>query len=316
MKRVLITGGGGFAGSHLIELLQNADAYDIHATSFSDTSPLEKLLPNTNIHAIDLTDLAKTAMLMEEVHPEIIFHLASISSVHKSEEVGQKILTENIALQYSVLSAIKSHSPQARFVAICSADAYGASSSGTPLTEDAPLRPTNPYSLSKVAQEYLTQKYHLVDGLDTIILRSFNHTGERQTADFVVPAFAKQIAAIEAGRAAPQIRVGNLETVRDFTDVKDMVRAYMLASERGTSGEVYNVGSGTGVKIRTILDTLISLSRKRIEVVIDKSLYRKADTPTLVADYSKFALATSWKPQITLDQTLKRVLNYWRGEIK
>lgn len=316
MKNVLITGAGGFAGSHLLELILESGLYKPYVTTYENSDFLTKLLPTEQIFQGDLTDYQFTEKLIIQSKPDYIFHLAALSIVENSVEKAQLVLTSNLVLQYNLLEAVKNHAPHARFIAVCSANEYGkVEDSEVPISEDAPLRPLNPYAVSKISQEYLSLQYHYSYGLDVVILRPFNHTGERQIDSFVIPSLAKQIAQIELGRQ-DSLTIGNLEAVRDFTDVKDMVKAYLLAAEKGVAGEVYNIGSGTGYTVQEILDMLIKLSSKEINIVQDDAKMRPSDVPTLIADNAKFSNLTGWNPEINIQATLERVLNYYREELK
>ena len=184
-----------------------------------------------------------------------------------------------------------------------------------PITESNPLRPLSPYAVSKVAQDMLAYQYFRSYGMKTIRTRGFNHTGPRRGDVFVSSNFAKQIASIEAGLQKPVIRVGNLEAVRDFTDVRDMVRAYWLAVTRATPGEVYNLGSGRGITIRELLDLLVGMSEVEVEVEIDPDRLRPSDVEVLLADSSKFRQETGWEPAIPLETTLADLLEFWRRKI-
>lgn len=313
-KKVLVTGAGGFVGNHLIKELLTS-GYDISVTSYSPNQKLISMLGEKKVSHGDLTDRDYTDKLIQSSNPEIIFHLASISIVQGSEKMAHKILTNNIALQYNMLESTKTYAPKARFIAICSAAEYGmVKQEDIPIDELTPLHPVDPYAISKLTQDYLSQKYFLSDKMDVVILRPFNHTGEGKGPHFVVPALAKQIAEIETGKSL-SMKVGNLESTRDFTDVKDVVKAYILAAEKCKSGEIYNIGSGKGVRIQEILDTLIKLSTSKIKVERDESRMRPSDIPVLIADYSKFNQITGWQPEIPLEKTLERVLNYWRQQI-
>ncbi len=317
MKRILVTGAGGFVGSHLVELLLKKAEYQVYAAVYSANRFISDLLPQSQIFIGDLTDYSFVANLIQETQPEIIFHLAALATVHNSVDKAKQMLTTNTVLQYNLLEAVRRHASKARLLAICSANQYGlVKESEVPISEDQPFRPLNPYAVSKLAQEYLAYQYHLSYSLDIIRLRAFNHTGERQTPNFVIPAFAKQIAEIEAGLHPPTIRVGNLEAIRDFTYVGDMVQAYLSAAEKGASGEVYNLGSGRGVKIQTILDKLLQLAQVKIEIKPDPDRLRPSDVPVLIADNSKFVQLTGWQPTTSLDETLLKVLNYWRQQLK
>ena len=198
---------------------------------------------------------------------------------------------------------------------ISSAEVYGiVKKDDLPINEETPFNPSNPYAVSKVACDLLALQYFNSMRLDVVRLRPFNHTGPGQPPDFVVPAFAKKIAEIEKGKL-DKLTVGNLESKRDFTDVRDMVEGYFLISENGLSGDVYNMGSGKSHKISEILDILMSYSTAKIKIEEDKSLMMPSDNPDLVCDNSKIASLIGWKPQIPLEQTLKETLDYWRSVV-
>jgi GDP-4-dehydro-6-deoxy-D-mannose reductase len=182
-----------------------------------------------------------------------------------------------------------------------------------PVHEQVPLRPVNPYAVSKATQDLLAYQYYVSHQIQTIRLRPFNHIGPRQEELYVASAFAAQIARIEAGKQEPRLRVGNLAAERDFTDVRDIVRAYALAAQHGTPGRAYNIGAGRTVSIRWLLDTLIQASTQAIEVELDPARMRPADVPRVVCDNRLFQQDTNWAPQIPLEQTLRDILDYWRG---
>ncbi len=314
---ILVTGAGGFAGSHLVELLQSHGFQNIFVTTYSSSKFLNQRLSSSFIFQGDLTDYSFTQSVIQQAQPQVIFHLAALSTVYDSVDKAKLMLTTNTVLQYNLLEAIRHHTPQARVLAICSANQYGlVKPEEVPISENQPFRPLNPYAVSKLSQEYLAYQYYLSYKLDVIRLRAFNHTGERQTPNFVIPAFAKQIAEIEAGLKPPVIKVGNLEAIRDFTYVGDMVKAYLLAAEKGNSGAVYNLGSGHGVKIQALLDKLIKLAQVKIEIEPDPDRLRPSDVPILIADNSKFVQLTGWQLTTSLDEMLLKVLNYWRQQIK
>ena len=314
--RVLITGASGFAGTHLVEALKqsaNAKDMEIFGTVFNGSGVLAELLPQDHIIPLNLMDVEAVKSLFTTVNPDQIYHLASFAFVGQSFERGTELLTNNIELQEHVLEALLKYTPSARLLVIGSAEEYGLSEQGeSPIKEDHPFRPVNPYAVSKVAQDLLAYAFTVSHKLNIVRVRPFNHIGERQTTDFAIPAFAKQIIAIERGQQ-DSLSVGNLTGLRDFTDVKDMVRAYILLMEKGQVGEVYNIGSGTGVKMSEIVDKLIALSSVKIIVNQDEKRFRPLDIPEIIADASKIQ-SLGWKATIPLDETLKRILEYWRKQ--
>lgn len=313
MKQViLITGGTGFAGSHLVEALleQQTPAKDIHVTTLTDkASFVTKLLPKENIHQLDLTQATKVSQLFQQLQPTQIYHLASFSSPSKSLENTTKAIETNVEIQLNVLEAMRQHTPQARMLSVGSAAEYAASSK--PLAEDNALGPHDPYGVSKVAQDMLAYSYTVRYELDIVRVRPFNHIGERQELGFVVSDFAQQIIKIENGEQ-PAMRVGNLAVTRDFSDVKDIVRGYVILMETGKTGQVYNIGSGKDLTIMQLLEKLKSLAKTEVTIHVDDKKQRPGDIKRSVANISKIQ-ALGWEPTIPLENTLERILNWWRA---
>lgn len=319
MKKVLITGITGFAGSYLAEYLLLAKKYDISGTYLLEESlsNVEYAKNKLNLIKADLSEEKNVFKIIKDVSPDVIFHLAALTSPFDSFNSPTQTLTNNISLQVNLLEGIRRYKLfNTKILIISSADIYGrVMKEDLPIDEQTPLMPTSPYSVSKIAQDFLGLTYFLSYQLKIVRVRPFNHIGPRQSSHFVVSSFAKQIAEIEKDIREPILHVGDLETKRDFTNVKDMVRAYALAIEKGKYGEVYNIGSGIPYKISEILNKLISFSSRRIKIEKDKALFRPGDNPELVCDFSKFAQLTGWKPKIPIDATLKDTLDYWRNII-
>lgn len=311
--RILITGGTGFAGSHLVELLLERGYTDVHVTTFSAKEDyVARLLDSSHIHRVDLTDHAATHELFVRLAPTQIYHLAAFADVGASFEKAALVMQNNTSLQLNVLEAIKTAVPKARVLAVGSALEYGlVTPEETPVVESQAFRPVNPYAVSKVTQELLAYMYFSSHHLDIVFARSFNHVGERQTTAFAVPAFAAQIVEIERG-SQTSIKVGNLDAQRDFTDVKDVARAYLTLMEHGESGTVYNVGSGQPVSMESVLSQLVRMANVKVAVETDPARVRPVDIPVMVADISKIKLL-GWQPQIPLDKTLQRVLEWYRS---
>ncbi len=316
MNKTLITGITGFAGSYLAEYLVSTGQYDVSGTYLFDDSlvNVDKIKNKLNLIKADLSSEKKVFNIVKETSPQIIFHLAALTSTADSFRIPAETLTNNISLQVNLFEAVRKYNLlDTKILIVSSADIYGlVSKENLPIDEQTPLTPTNPYSVSKIAQDFLGLTYFLSYKLKAIRVRPFNHIGPRQSPQFVVSSFAKQIAEIEKGKREPILRVGNLGTKRDFTNVKDIVYAYTLAIEKGKDGEVYNIGTGISYKISDILDKLISFSSSKIGIEEEKALFRPTDNPDLVCNANKFKKLTGWKPKISIDTTLKDTLDYWR----
>lgn len=312
--KVLVTGAGGFVGQYLVRALHE-QGDEVFAATYSAHPDLTSLLGEAHVLTGDLTDYTFAKQCVAS-SPEVIYHLAALSVVHTDHEAAKAALSNNLILQYNLLEAIRRHSSASRLVAVCSGNIYGkVEKSELPIQESTPVRPLNAYSVSKISQEYLALQYYYAHDLDIVILRPFNHTGPGQTDQFVIPAMARQFALIKAGQKEPLIEVGNLETARDFTDVRDMVQAYLLAAAQCQAGQIYNIGSGESSQIGEILAMLRELSGVKVEIKEDPSRVRGVDVPVLVADSRKFREVTGWEPRIPFRQTLKDVLEYWQTQI-
>lgn len=318
-KRVLITGITGFAGSYLAEHLLSTKKYEISGTYLFEDSIINigKIKNKLNLIKAELSQDGSVFDVIKSVSPSIIFHLAALTSPADSFKNPTETLTNNISLQVNLLEAvIKNNLFNTKILIVSSADTYGVvKKEDLPIDEQTPFMPTNPYSVSKIAQDFLGLSYFLSYKLKIIRVRPFNHIGPRQSPGFVVASFAKQIAEIEKNKRKPVVYAGNLEAKRDFVNVKDMVRAYALAIEKGKDGDVYNLGSGTSYSISDILNMLINMSSSKIKIEKDKALFRPTDNPELICDSSKFRELTGWKPTISIEKTLKDTLDYWRNII-
>jgi len=317
MKKILITGASGFVGNHLIELLLKEDN-QIFGTYLTDKSKetLSRFGDKLKLTQIDLSDEVKVFSLIEEIKPDLIFHLAASTSPAESFNDPKGTIVNNITVELNILEALrKINLTETRVLITSSADIYGkVKKEDLPINENCPLNPTSPYAVSKIAQDFLALQYFNAHSIKTIRARAFNHVGPGQAPAFVVSAFAKKIAEIE-NISGEKITVGNLDSKRDFTDVRDMVKAYAQIIEKGNPGDVYNIGSGKSFKISEILDNLIKLSNKKITVKIDEKLMRPVDNPELVCDATKITEVIDWKPEIKLKKTLEDTLNYWRRNI-
>lgn len=309
--RALVTGSGGFAGSHLIDHLRAQPGLEV----FGVVNHPRPVLPANTLVA-DLLDESATRRVLDEVRPDFVFHLAAQAAVQLSWSDARGTLVNNIVAQLSVIEGVLAAGLRPRMLIVGSADEYGSVlPHELPVNESQALRPNSPYGVSKVAQDMMGYQYFLSHRLPIIRVRPFNHIGPGQSDSFAASSFAKQIAEVEAGKREPVLYVGNLGAKRDFTDVRDMVRAYWLLLRDGTPGEVYNAGSGRSVPIRMVLDLLLAQSDATIEVRSDPARMRPSDTPELVCDYTKLKRATGWEPEIPLERTLRDLLNYWRERV-
>jgi len=315
MKKALITGVTGFAGSYLAdELLENG--YEVSGTYLSEESIAN--LSNKDrvrLHKIDLLDEKATFDLIEKEKPDYLFHLAALTSPRASFDNPKETFVNNVSGELNILEAVKKLGlKDMRILIISSAEVYGAvSKEDLPMDENTPFKPSNPYAVSKIAQDFLGLQYYLSEKLQIVRVRPFNHIGPRQSPQFVVSAFAKRIVGIENGNEKV-MKVGNLSSRRDFTSVIDIVKAYRLALEKGEAGEVYNLGSGKSYAISEILDMLLKMAKGTIEVEQDPNLVKTADDAELLCDYSKFKSLTGWEPQIPIEKTLQDTLDYWRNQ--
>ncbi len=319
MKNILITGISGFAGSFLVEYLASQNKGKISGTYLEEASlsNIENVKTKVNLFKLNLTDEKKVFDIVKETKPDLIFHLAALTSPKASFDNPFETIRNNVKAQINLLEVIRKLKLfNTRILVISSAEVYGiVGKKDLPIDEDTKLMPASPYAVSKITQDFLALQYFLSYNIKIIRVRPFNHIGPRQMPYFVVSAFAKKIAEIEKGKTDNTLSVGNLDSKRDFTDVRDMVKAYFLAIEKGGDGEVYNIGSGKSYMISEILDKMLSLSKTKIKVRVDESLLRPSDNPDLLCDSSKFTNLTGWKPEIPIDKTLKDTLDYWRDII-
>lgn len=303
--KALITGSLGFVGGYLREELEQ-NGYDVTGL---DVRPGEKTLQT------DLLDREQTVSVLREVQPDIVIHLAGQANVAKSWKIPQKTFEINVIAAINLMEAVREATPQAHVVLVGSSDEYGLlGTAGASVSETMPPNPRTPYAVSKLAQEQIAGVYARTYGLNICMTRSFNHGGAGQQEGFLIPDFASGIVRVEKG-LQPCLRVGNLDSRRDFTHVRDVVRAYRLLAEKGRPGEVYNVGSGSTHSAREILDKLLTLSNMDIPVEQDPARMRPSDTPVICCNHEKLTRDTGWEPKLGLDQILHDVLAEWRGKL-
>lgn len=316
-KKVLITGISGFAGSHLAEFLIAQKKYEVSGTYLTSASliNLAKIVKKLHLSKVDLTQQEDTARFVKEVKPDLVFHLAALPAVGESFDHPEETIINNVTAQLNLLEALRKLGfLNCRILVVSSADIYGnVPRKDLAIDEETSLYPTNTYAVSKIAQDFLGLQYFLSYKLKIIRARPFNHIGPRQSPGFVIADFAQKITKIEKGKSEPILRVGNLASRRDFTDVRDMVRAYAFLIEKGIFGEAYNIGSGVSHKISDMLDILLSFTKAKIAIEEDPLLFRPQDSPDRVCDNRKFVKLTNWKPEVSLSQTLKETLDYWRN---
>ena len=300
-----ITGVGGFVGPYLARHLVKK-GYQV-----SGIDRKGSVIDGCIVEKCDVTDYDSLFAIVSRIKPDCIFHLAGQSSVAKSWDEPELTKRVNVGGTKNLFQAVAAAKINPRILLVSSAEVYGVPKS-VPITEEHPVSPISPYGESKVEQERLAMEFTSKHKMQIIIARSFNHTGPGQPPDFVCSNFAMQIADIEKGKQKPVIKVGDRMVKRDFSDVRDIVSAYLLLIEKGISGEVYNVCSGRAFTIGEILDKLLNLSSIKVKVEPDPSKMKNSIVPVLQGDYSKLVRATGWKPTISIDKTLSDILEYWR----
>ncbi|MCB0079164.1 MAG: GDP-mannose 4,6-dehydratase [Anaerolineales bacterium] len=315
--RVLITGVGGFAGSHLAERLSKQPHTELWGTIFRDSEGDGAWATHVTLRTLDLNDVDGVERLLRECQPDHLYHLAATSNVGDSWNTPWPTLANNSRAQLNLLHVIYRLGLNCRILCVSSADIYGAiTPDELPVDELTPLRPESPYAVSKVTQDMLAWQYFRSYGVAAIRARPSNHIGPRQTLGFVAPAFAHQIAEIEAGLKAPIIDVGNLTAQRDFTDVRDMVAAYEALLTQGVAGEAYNIGSGSAHAISELLEIMLNAATVPITVRQDPRRMRPSDVPVSYMNIEKLQSATGWQPQIPFEESVLSVLDDWRARVR
>ena len=312
--KALIIGAAGFVGKYLIEHIHDTYDWEIHATKL----PSETLCTNySQVHDLDILCKDSAISILKELQPDYIFYLAAQSSVALSWKKPDLTVDINIKGCLNLFESLRLLQQNPRILLIGSGEEYGyIRPEQTPVSEQTLLRPGNIYAATKACQNMLGTIYARAYGLNIILVRAFNHIGPEQAPIFVVSDFCRQVALIENQQLSPHIKVGNLNAQRDFTDVRDVVRAYCLLIQHGEKGETYNVGSGHALCIHSILDEILKLSYTPITIEIDAAKLRPLDVPVIEADVSKLRNCISWQPEIPLIQTLTETLNYWRQQTR
>jgi GDP-4-dehydro-6-deoxy-D-mannose reductase len=317
--RVLITGIGGFAGSHLAEYCLARSDHQVFGLVRSPGNPghaRDLLERGVQLIGADMRSASQVAQAVTASRPDIVFHLAGQAFVPQSFADPNGTFMDNAGGQLNLILALLRHAKDAKLLVVGSCLEYGlVRPDENPVDERVPLRPADPYAVSKVTQDMMGYQYFASNDMQIIRVRPFNHTGPRQREDFVAGRFARQIAEVEAEQRTPELEVGNMSAVRDFTDVRDMVRAYYLAVTKGVVGEVYNIGSGTGRRVDEVLRTLAAFSAIHFTIREQPSRLRPPDVPSLICNATRFRAQTGWEPLIPFERTMRDLLNYWRGVV-
>ncbi|MFC1789941.1 GDP-mannose 4,6-dehydratase [Patescibacteria group bacterium] len=314
MKKVLITGITGFVGSHLTELLLSCKGYKIFGTARhrSNQENIAHLQKKITIFSADILDSHSLYELVKKVEPDYIFHLAAQSYVPASWTSPATTMEVNVLGSVHLFEAVRGLNIDPVIQIACSSEQYGlVKPNELPVKETNPFRPLSPYAVSKAAMDLLGYQYFKSYGMKIIRTRPFNHTGPRRTETFVCSNFAKQLVEVKKGLRDPVIKVGNLEAKRDFTDVRDVVKAYLLSVQKCDPGEDYVIASGKTLKISQVLKMLIKIVGVKVRIEQDPDRMRPSDVPVLHGDNSKIRKKTGWKPEIPFEQTLKDIVDFW-----
>ena len=312
--KLLVTGGAGFVGRYLLRHIHETYDWELHVTKL----PQESIACDfARIHDLDILDRQAVTDLMRQVQPDYIIHLAAQSSVAVSWKKPDLTVDINVKGCVNLLDGIREAGLSPRILLIGSSEEYGyLRPEDIPVREDTLPRPGNIYAATKVSQNLLGSIYARAYGMDIMMVRAFNHIGPEQLPQFVVADFCRQVAEIELGQKPPVISTGNLSAARDFTDVRDVVRAYGLLLQQGQAGLTYNIGSGRAIKIEEILQMILALSEKEIRHEIDPARLRPVDLPIIEADTTRIREATGWEPRIPISETIKETLDYWRIRLR
>lgn len=314
MKKALIIGAAGFVGNYLIDHIQRNCVWSIVVTKMKHE---KASWLGIDVRDLNILNYDEVKALIDDIRPDYIFHLAAQSSVALSWKNPGLTVDVNIKGSLNVLDSIREININPSVLLIGSGEEYGhVKENEIPIDEDNTLRPGNIYAVTKACQNMIGSIYANAYGMNVMMVRAFNHIGPNQTPMFVVSDFCKQIVEIENNLREPVLRVGNLAARRDFTDVRDVVKAYVMLVEKGTPGETYNVGSGCAISIQEILDKIVRLSKVPVSIEVDPQKRRPMDVPIIEADIRKIKKCIDWNPQISLETTLKETLDYWREEIK
>ncbi len=313
--KILVTGAGGFMGSHLVDALAS-QGHQVFGTYFGAVNLTDEIKHKSNLFNCDVSNFVVLKRLLEKIKPDQIYHLAAQSYPTVSWDDPWSTIHTNITGTANVFEAVKELKLNPRVLVAGSSAQYGfVDQKDIPIKEAQPMRPLHPYGVSKVAQEGLAYQYHKNFGIDCFTMRIFNTTGPRKVND-VCADFTKQAAAIELGKQPPKIHVGNLNTKRAITDVRDEIRGFVLVMEKAQAGEAYNISGSKAYLIKDILDTAIGFCKTRPEIFVDPALLRPTDEPIIFGDSSKLHAATGWQQEIPIERTIKDMIDYWKEKLK
>jgi len=313
----LITGITGFVGSHLADLLLSEKCEVLGTRRYrSSLENVIHIVDRIKWWESDLTDYTSVEEMLRKTKPDEIYHLAAQSYVPASWTNPHSTLITNVMGTLNIFEAVKNVGIDPKILNCSSAEVYGVVyPDECPIKETNPFRPVNIYSVSKIGQDFLANVYHKSYGLHIVTTRAFTHTGPRRNEVFAFSSFAKQIAEIELGLREPVIYVGNLDSVRTITDVRDMVKAYRLALRYCDAGQVYNIGSNQTYTIREGLNMMLKMTDEKISIKVDPARLRPADTSLQIPDASKFIKKTGWKPEIPVEKTFRDLIDYWKKKL-
>lgn len=315
--RILLTGATGFVSGHLAEALLTKGGVELFGTSRQSlrVHPLPSLAGRLTLRQCDLSDVGQTTELLREIQPERVFHLAGYANPSRSFNDAEAAWAGNLDATRVLYDAVVRWGGKPRILYVSSGLVYGNPEGPDQSWDESDLlRPASPYATSKAAADLMSYQYTMHPGLDIVRVRPFNHMGPRQSPDYAVAHFAQQIAAIEKSRQPPVLETGNLTALRDLTDVRDTVQAYILLIERGRTVEVYNVASGILHRMQNVLDKLLARARVKVEMRQDPRLLRSSSNVGSIGNADKLRQETGWRPCYTLDQSLADVLDYWRQQ--
>lgn len=313
MKKYLITGANGFCGRHFANLLTSKNK-DIYGISRTIPHSLISQYPNVTFDQCNLLDYTSVYNILKKIKPDVIFHMAAESSVSTSWKSPINIMNNNTLSQINIFESIRELNIPTRIIIACSSEEYGLiNNSDLPINENCSFNPLSTYAVSKVSQDMLAYQYHKSYDMDIIRVRSFNLTGPGRPPIYALSSFSKQIVEIEKNPTTNTISVGNLNVIRDYTDVRDAVNGYYNIALKAAPGSVYNLCSGTGYQLKELLNILISLSTTNINIKQDPSKFRPSDLPTMIGDNTKIKTDIDWSPKIPIQTTLNDLLQYWRN---